>query len=179
MAAVMSLLLFTLGVLGCGASTASDSTASDPPVAALTASPAPPATPRNTPASPSHDLSVDEASGGHTLARHVGKSDDDLRARLRREPDISSASTYPDRRTAESVVGAALGSPPRAFAAWRTRDGSRPNFVIHFAAHRVIGRSVGRHGSAAVPCEDALVVVRWDVRRDRFFVLTSYPEVRH
>jgi hypothetical protein len=124
------------------------------------------------------DLSSDEAMGGHTLARHVGKTDDDLRERLRREPNISSASTYTDRATAEAVVGAALASPPRSFETWRGRTGRRPNFVLHYAAHRVIGRSIGRHRHDAAPCEDALVVLRWDDRRDRFYVLTSYPEER-
>jgi hypothetical protein len=124
------------------------------------------------------DLSSDEAMGGHTLARHVGKTDDELRDRLRREPGISSASTYTDRATAEAVVGAALSSPQRSFETWRSRTGRRPNLVLHFAAHRVIGRSVGRHRSDAAPCEDALVVLRWDDRRDQFYVMTSYPEER-
>jgi len=124
------------------------------------------------------DLSVDEAMGGHTLARHVGKSDAELRDRLRREPQISSASTYSDRATAEAVVGAAMSSAGRPFDAWRNRTGRRPNFVLHFAAHHVIGRSVARGQLEARPCEDALVVIRWDDRRRQYYVLTSYPEGR-
>jgi hypothetical protein len=116
--------------------------------------------------------------GGHTLARHVGKSDAELRDRLRREPQISSASTYTDRATAEAVVGAAMSSAGRSFDAWRKRTGRRPNFVLHFAAHYVIGRSVARGGREARPCEDALVVIRWDDRRHQYYVLTSYPEER-
>jgi hypothetical protein len=121
---------------------------------------------------------VDEAMGGHTLARHVAMTDDELRERLRREPDISSASTYVDRANAEAVVGAALSSAPRSFDAWRRRTGRRPNFVLHFDAHHVIGRSLRRGQVEARPCEDALVVVRWDDRRQQFYVLTSYPEDR-
>jgi len=116
--------------------------------------------------------------GGHTLARHVGKTDDELRERLRREPNISSASTYTDRATAEAVVGAALSSAPRSFEAWRYRAGRRPNFVLHYWARREIGRSVARDSVEATPCEDALVVLRWDDRRQQFYVLTSYPEER-
>jgi hypothetical protein len=122
------------------------------------------------------DLSVDEAMGGHTLARHVGKSDAELRERLRREPQISSASTYTDRATAEAIVAAALSSAGRSFDAWKSRTGRRPNFVLHFAAHHVIGRSVGRGRLEAIPCEDALVVIRWDDRQQQLYVLTSYPE---
>ena len=116
--------------------------------------------------------------GGHTLARHVAKTDDELRDRLRREPDISSASTYSDRMTAEEVVGAALSSSGPSFNAWRNRTGRRPNFVLHFAAGRNIGRSITRGHRETVTCEDALIVLRWDDRRHRFYVLTSYPETR-
>ena len=114
--------------------------------------------------------------GGHTLQRHVGKSDADLIERLRREPQISSASTYTDRQTAESVIGAALQADNRTLAAWRARSGRRPNFVLRHRADRVIGRSVSRGHSAAVPCDRAVIVLRWDDRHRRDYVLTSYPE---
>jgi len=55
-----------------------------------------------------YDLERDEKRGGHTLARHVGRSDADLGERLRRERQISAASTYTDRATAERVVALAL-----------------------------------------------------------------------
>ena len=40
--------------------------------------------------------------GGHTLAKHVGKSDEFLRHRLATEPRIKAASTFYDRQTAET-----------------------------------------------------------------------------
>jgi hypothetical protein len=124
------------------------------------------------------DLSEDERQGGHTLARHVGRTDAELAERLRREPQISSASTYTDRATAEAVVGAALHSPTRALTTWQRRTGPRPNFALHYDAHRVIGRSLSRGRPASVPSERAVVVLRWNDARHRFFVLTSYPEER-
>ena len=120
--------------------------------------------------------SVDESMGGHTLARHVGETDEELLQRLRRERRISAASTYTDRASAESVVGATLAAGGRSFDAWRRRTGRRPNFVLHHSANRVIGRSISRGRSSSEPCEDAVVVLRWDERRRDFYVLTSYPE---
>ena len=114
--------------------------------------------------------------GGHTLQRHVGKTDADLLARLERERQISSASTYTDRETAEEIVGAALRSDDRSLAAWRERSGRRPNFVLRYQAGRAIGRSMRRGRARAAPCNRALVVLRWDDRRQREYVLTSYPE---
>ena len=114
--------------------------------------------------------------GGHTLQRHVGRSDADLLERLRREPQISSASTYTDRETAESVIAAALRNDNRSFAAWRERSGRRPNFVLRYRADHVIGRSMARGHSMSVPCDRAVIVLRWDDGRQRYYVLTSYPE---
>jgi hypothetical protein len=123
-----------------------------------------------------HDLSADEAMGGHTLARHVGKTDAELLARLRRETQIASASTYSDRETAEQVIGTVLESPGRSFDAWLKRTGRRPNFVLWYAADRTIGRTISRGRTSSSPCRFARIVVRWDERRSRYFVLTSYPE---
>jgi len=122
------------------------------------------------------DLSGDESTGGHTLARHVGRSDRELFDRLKREPGISSASTYTDRAIAEHVVGAALAQAGPSLAKWIDRTGPRPNYVIHYRAPEPIGRSVTRTGSTSVTCTRAIVVLRWDERRRQYYVLTSYPE---
>src|SRR5215831_5976308 len=60
------------------------------------------------PAAPLRDLSQDEAEGGHTLRKHVGRTDDELRQRLRHERNIAAASTWTDRAVAEQAVGLAI-----------------------------------------------------------------------
>ena len=154
------------------------SPAPPPAGAPAVTSPAPRASPLAAPASTSHDLSADESMGGHTLARHVGRTDAQLIARLRDERDISSASTYTDRATAERVVGAAIEAGGRKLDAWRNRQGSRPNLVLNYTdrSGTPIGRSITRGAHTSTPCRRALVVFRWDDRRHREFVLTSYPE---
>ena len=129
-------------------------------------------------AEPTHDLSLDESMGGHTLSRHVGKTDAELRERLRAEPQISAASTWTDRATAEHAVGAALSAGGRKLDAWRSRTGRRPNLVLDYRdrSGRPVGRSLARGQGDTVSCDRAVVVLRWDDRRDRFYVLTSYPE---
>ena len=126
-----------------------------------------------------YDLSRDERLGGHTLARHVGRSDDDLRDRLRREQGISAASTYTDRATAERVVAETLSREKRRVDAWLARPGSRPNLALDYrgAAGGVIGRSIRQGSREARSCVDAVVVLR-SHRDGGFIVLTSYPEAR-
>lgn len=127
-----------------------------------------------------YDLEGDERRGGHTIARHVGKTDDELAARLRREPEIGSASTYTDLATARRAVSAALEASRSRVDAWEARDGSRPNLVLRVAAPRgkPLGRSLERGRPAAEPATRAVVVLRWQERRHRWYVLTSYPEGR-
>ena len=124
------------------------------------------------------DLSIDEAMGGHTLARHVGRTDAQLAERLRIETQITAASTYTDRATAERSVGAALADGGTKLSNWQRRVGRRPNLVLHYAepSRKPIGRSLMRGRTTSVPCTRAIVVLRWDDRQNTYHVLTSYPE---
>ena len=129
--------------------------------------------------SPRHDLSQDEAAGGHTLSKHVGRTDDELRQRLEREPNITAASTYTDRETAERVVGTVLEQNRDKIARWLSRPGRHPNLVLDYdgdPAH-AIGRTLRRGENTPQPCSHAVVILRW--RGDsEYYVLTSYPECR-
>ncbi len=126
----------------------------------------------------SRDLGHDERRGGHTLSRHVGLTDAQLRDRLRRERRISAASTYTDRATAESAVAAAIAANRKRVERWEQRQGSRANLVIDWPGDgRVLGRSLRRGDRAPVPCTRALVILKWDETSEVFHVLTSYPEV--
>jgi hypothetical protein len=128
---------------------------------------------------PRRDLAADERCGGHTLERHVGRTNAQLAQRLREQPDISAASTYPDKNTAELTVGAALAKERARIGAWTSRRGSRPNLALryHTTGGRPIGRSWQRGKIAPESCFEAVVVLRWDGGRNGFCVLTSYPEV--
>jgi hypothetical protein len=128
---------------------------------------------------PTHDLSQDEASGGHTLSKHVGRTDEQLRQRLERERRISAASTYTDRETAEHVVSAVQQQDQAKIRRWLEREGGRPNLVLDYdgdAAHP-IGRTLRRGDDQAAPCSRAVVVLKWTAPAN-YYVLTTYPECR-
>lgn len=110
----------------------------------------------------------------------MGRSDEDLRARLRREHGISAASTYPDRETAERVVGETIAREADRIHGWRGRTGRRPNLALDYrgSPDTVIGRVLRRGDRRPRPGIDAVVVLRWDERAGDFYVLTSYPETR-
>ena len=124
-----------------------------------------------------YDLGQDETRGGHTLARHIGRTDEQLAERLRKERNISAASTWSDRETAEETVQAALTAAERRIDNWMRRGERRPNLALHYDAGHVIGRSLRRDAGASIPCTGAVIVLRAD-GPDHFYILTSYPEAR-
>ena len=127
--------------------------------------------------SPGYDLGRDEQRGGHTLARHVARKDDELRERLERERNISAASTWTERATAEAVVGEALARERGRVEGWTRRGLPRANLAWHYNAGRVIGRSLRRGDTQTVPCSSAVIVLRAE-GPESFYVLTTYPEAR-
>jgi hypothetical protein len=125
------------------------------------------------------DLSQDESVGGHTLRKHVGRSDDELRGRLRHERNISAASTWTDRQTAERAVGMALQQNRDKIDRWLSRSGGHPNLVIDYDGDpsHPIGRSLRRDADQPQPCAHAIIILKWTGSND-YYVLTSYPECR-
>jgi len=124
-----------------------------------------------------YDLGRDEQRGGHTLARHVGRTDDELRERLARERNISAASTWTDREAAEAVVAEALAGERGRVESWMGRGYPRANLALHYNAGRMIGRLLRRGDSHTVDCVSAVIVLRAE-GPESFYVLTTYPEER-
>ena len=123
------------------------------------------------------DLSRDEAAGGHILRKHVGQTEDQLRRRLAREPNITGASTYTDRATAERAVGTALAQSQREIQDWLGRSGRHANLVLDYDSDTPIGRSMNRGEYQSHVCQHAVVVLKYD-GPSQYHVLTSYPECR-
>jgi hypothetical protein len=124
-----------------------------------------------------YDLGRDEERGGHTLKKHVARTDEQLQVRLERERNISAASTWSDRETAETVVAEALVAEHGRIEKWSRRGYPRANLALHYDAGRAIGRSLRRGEVATVDCTSAVIVLRAD-GPDSFYVLTTYPEAR-
>jgi hypothetical protein len=107
----------------------------------------------------------------------VARTDAELDERLERERNISAASTWTDRETAEETVAEALHAERGRVESWMRRGYPRANLALQYSAGRPIGRSLRRGESAPVTCTDAVIVLRAD-GPDSFYVLTAYPETR-
>lgn len=123
-----------------------------------------------------YNLERDESLGGHTLKKHVGRTDQELLERLQRERNISASSTWTNRELAEEAVAETLEHNSK-LDRWRDRDGRKPNLVLdyHGSPAHPVGRCIQRGSAEAVPAYDALVVLKAYGEND-FYVLTTYPE---
>lgn len=122
-------------------------------------------------------LAEDERVGGHTLERHVGLSEADLRRRLADDPRLSRASSFPTQAVAEAVVNETLRRNAQRIAAWLRDDpqDGRPR-AFHLNTSQVLGHGVARGDRRYMALRRATVVLRKTWRLDRgFYVLTAYP----
>jgi hypothetical protein len=168
---VLAYGLILLAAIGCQPAPTGNASATTPPASTRAES--------RVASGPSRDLSRDETAGGHTLRKHVGRSDDELRQRLRRERNIAAASTWTDRTTAERAVGLALEQNRDQIERWLNRPGGHPNLVIDYDGDpsHSIGRSLRRGADQVEPCAHATIILKW-AGPNVYYVLTSYPECR-
>ncbi len=114
---------------------------------------------------------------GHAIEKHVGKSDQYLRQRLKRE-DVSTASTFNNMAEAESAVRSVLIKRGDLVQAWlNTERSHKKAFYNRMDAHvgRVLKRGWGapRSGNQA-----RVVLIRDNDYATGFYILTAYPELK-
>jgi hypothetical protein len=123
------------------------------------------------------DLLAEEATGGHTLARHVSKTEAELRRRLAEEPHIPAASSFRSLEEAERFVSEALAANAPKIQRWAefARPGER--LRIDDRADGVVGYGILRSTGKLQEMSRVVVVLTKTARPDKpYVVLTAYPE---
>ncbi|VVN29076.1 hypothetical protein PS662_04779 [Pseudomonas fluorescens] len=125
---------------------------------------------------PGGGLAAHEAQGGHLIKKHVGRTDTQLAKRLKAEPNIPAASTFPDRATAESASARALEANKTKIEKF-LKGGKGKTTVTHVFPYPV-GVSIPKGRSAHEPAAKVLLVLVKDTRRpEGYFLLTGFPEI--
>ncbi len=121
-------------------------------------------------------LRVEETAGGHTIQRHVGKTEAALRDRLEREPSIPAASSFKDFDTAEQAIAQALHQHAAMIQAWIETAGGSPVKAFTHKADRIVGHGVVRATGQLRDMRAFQVVLRRKAAPGRsIFLLTAYP----
>lgn len=125
---------------------------------------------------PSDWLEAQEAFGGHTVARHVGKTDEWLVDRLRKSSRISAASTYPNMATATAHIQAALTAKTAMLNQWVRDAPAGATRAVDYLAGKIVGRIVLRPPRLTniINAKKLRAVMRVTTN-GTCFLLTSYP----
>lgn len=122
-------------------------------------------------------LVAEEAAGGHTIARHVGRSETQLRQRLIDQPKIPAASSFRTLGDAERAVSAALRANRSAIQAWASSATANTTKAFSYAAGRDIGYGVVRSTGQLTNMSNMTLVLRKTIVQNRvYFVLTAFPK---
>jgi hypothetical protein len=123
-------------------------------------------------------LATEEAAGGHTIARHVGRTEADLRLRLTKQPAIEAASTFKSLGDAERMVAANLRANRGAIETWAKAAKPGQTKAFSYAAGKAVGHGVVRATGKLTDMSNVVVVLRKVVSQNRvYFVLTAYPKL--
>lgn len=104
------------------------------------------------------DLAEHQALGGHSLAKHVGRSDEQLAQRLVDEPTIPAASSFVDEATANRVVTTLLDQRAEDVAKWL--EGPRRQLSLSTTLGEPVGRVWPRDAAAAVDSSQLKLILR-------------------
>lgn len=122
-------------------------------------------------------LEAEEAAGGHTLAKHVGQTESELRARLAREPNITAASTFNTLRGAANAISEAIRHNEPVVTGW-ARAGGKGNLRLQYTPSSTsnLGKGVVRATGKFESMHRIQIVLKQSKTPGRaYFVLTAYP----
>lgn len=119
-------------------------------------------------------LQSQENAGGHTIAKHVGKDQAWLTARLTREPSIPYASTFFDLSTAEKHVEDGIKANLIAIGQWMSQTQLAVR-AFDYNAGVVVGEGVERATLTLRQMTRLRLILRRTSSPPDCFVLTAFP----
>ena len=112
----------------------------------------------------------------HTIAKHVGRTDEQLAARLLAEPYLKRASTFTTLDEAERYTYANLGAHRAEIDAFLTSQDRSLSFELTF--DHPVGRTMVKQLSDPIEATKVLTILRKDpAMPNGFRIATSFPEL--
>jgi Bacterial CdiA-CT RNAse A domain len=125
-------------------------------------------------AGPRRTVEAQDAAGGHTIERHVGKSEAWLRKRLEMETDKKFTSSFRNEAIANRVQGRMVNRCQDQIQAWLKSGKTRP-LQLEIDMHEPVGIIVERGKSGSVVTTKATAYIARDNSAQGWHFVTSYP----
>jgi hypothetical protein len=115
-----------------------------------------------------------EVPPGHTIERHVGRSEQQLMDRLRDHPNLHRSSAFDDEASAERLIARVLEQRSADINAWMTNPSNR--LVLNEDLGMRTGVTVSRDGSATTPTAVRVVLIADARTTSGWRILTAFPD---
>ena len=124
---------------------------------------------------PAGILTTHENAGGHIIRKHVGRTDEQLLARLESEPNIPASSTFNTLEEAETIVSKSLANHQQKIINFKS--GNKSKLIIKDRSSQPVGVSIIKGTEKSVPVYRFLLVLKRAPKMpDGYLLLTGYPE---
>ncbi|RAW83116.1 RNase A-like domain-containing protein, partial [Photorhabdus laumondii] len=121
-----------------------------------------------------HESPTGLKPGGHTLAKHVGLSEQELRARL---SNVPRASTFYNQEVAEQVISEALKANRIHLENWAKYVPPTVSAPIEYISSTSIGFGVTKGSKYVEKLYKVRVVLRYSEYNGKpFYILTAFPK---
>jgi hypothetical protein len=125
-----------------------------------------------------HEAGAGGQVGGHTIAKHVAKTEEDLRARLLAEPRRQLVATFDSLPVAERVLYQALRANKAAIETWARGARPRETRAFFFTANGAVGSILARATNQLQRSSKVRVVLRLqDYNGKLYYILTAFPDL--
>jgi len=109
---------------------------------------------------------------GHTIRKHVRKTQEELAQRFKDDPNLKWSSSFTDRHTAEAAIAHALDKHRDAVRNWLAQSWPTYRFVVDVGAD--LGRSMARNGTM-VRTSKVHVTLRKENTMLGYYIKTAFP----
>jgi hypothetical protein len=121
-----------------------------------------------------HEVQPGGRLGGHTIAKHVGRTEAQLRARLAAER-IPAASTFTNLRTAEDAISKVLRLESAAIKAWAHAP-NPSKLELTRDLGKAVGMGVVRTTGQLSKMTKVLIVLKYQAYNGKpYYILTAFP----
>ncbi|WP_314421934.1 RNase A-like domain-containing protein [Pseudescherichia vulneris] len=119
--------------------------------------------------------------GGHAILKHVGKTQEELAARLKTTENMvrkpNAISSFSNIELAEASVSKALSVNKEWIKVWAASQ-PRHNLTVTYNTGRVIGYSLFRGSEKLMQATKVKVVLKYEMYNGKpYYILTAFPEV--
>jgi len=123
-----------------------------------------------------HEAQAGSKLGGHTIAKHVGRTETQLRARLAAEPRVQVASTFTNLRTAEDAISKVLRLESAAVKAWAQTASPTNGLRLTRDVGIKVGTGVARATGQLTHLQKVRVVLVYkNYNGMPYYILTAFP----